>query len=266
MPTVTALYVYPLKAARGVRSPASAVEARGLVGDRRWMLVDQDGRMVSQRTHPSLACLRVAVRGEGIKVEAPGGQQPLSVTAPEARAHRLQVDVHGSVSEAALGPDEAHAWFSRFLEADVRLVHQPPDVRRPVSPAYGSKGDHVSFADGFPVLLTTTASLHDLNARLETPIPMDRFRPNVVVEGAEAFAEDGWRVVQIGEVRFRAVKPCKRCTVTTVNQTTGQQTGAEPLRTLGRYRKQGSGVLFGQNLIPDVGGVVREGDAVEVLE
>ena len=264
MPTVAALYVYPLKAAQGVRASASAVEARGLAGDRRWMLVDRDGRMISQRTHPRLACLRAEGGAEGLVIDAPG-QAALNVAVPEPRAERLPVEVHGSVSEGALGPAEAHAWFSRFLEVDVRLVYQPADVRRSVNPAYGVAGDHVSFADGFPLLLTTTASLQSLNTRLEVPIPMNRFRPNVVVGGTEAFAEDQWRVVQIGAVRFRVVKPCKRCSVTTIDQATGEPTGAEPLRTLGRYRKQQGGVLFGQNLTPDVQGVIREGDAVEVL-
>ena len=264
MPTVAALYVYPLKAARGVRVSASAVEARGLVGDRRWMIVDQEGRMVSQRTHPRLACIRVNAGAESLTVEGPG-QPVLNVAVPKSCAERLQVDVHGSVSEGALGPDKAHAWFSRFLETDVRLVYQPADVRRPVSPAYAMEEDHVSFADGFPLLLTTTASLLDLNARLDVPLPMDRFRPNLVIAGTEAFAEDQWRVVQIGPVRFRVVKPCKRCSVTTVDQATGKRTGTEPLQTLGRYRKQNSGVIFGQNLTPDIQGVIREGDAVDVL-
>ena len=141
----------------------------------------------------------------------------------------------------------------------------PADTIRPVNPAYGRPGDHVSFADGYPALLASEASLADLNSRLAAPVPMNRFRPNLVVDGTEAFAEDGWSRIRIGEVVFRVVKPCDRCVVTTIDQKTGKA-GKEPLRTLSRYRKKDGKVYFAQNLIPDAPGTLRRGDPVEVLE
>ena len=264
MPVVSALYIYPIKSARGIRVPRAEVEARGLAGDRRWMLMDETGRFLSQRTHPRLACVDVRLTSEGLGVEAPG-QRPLRIAEPGASGERLRVQIWKDTLEVRTGPPEAHAWFSRLLGADVRLVYQPADVRRPADPRYAAEGDHVSLADGYPLLLTTRASLRDLNARLAQPVPMDRFRPNVVVDGTDAFAEDGWHVVQIGPVRFRVAKPCKRCVVITVDQATGARQGKEPLRTLARYRTRDGGALFGQNLIPDVRGAIREGDGVEVV-
>ena len=261
MPTVSALYVYPIKSARGIRVPRAVVEARGLAGDRRWMLVDEARRFLSQRTHPRLASVDVRLTPEGLEVEAVG-QGVLAIAEPDATAERLRVEIWKDALDVRAGPPEAHAWFSELLRTDVRLVYQPADVRRAVDPRYGAEGDHVSLADGYPLLLTTRASLGDLNARLARPIPMDRFRPNIVVDGTGAFDEDGWRAVQIGPVRFRVAKPCKRCVVITVDQAAGARQGKEPLRTLARYRTRDGGVYFGQNLIPDVRGVICEGDAV----
>ena len=261
MPTVSALYVYPIKSARGVRVAEAEVEGRGLEGDRRWMLVDANGRFLSQRTHPRLARVDVRLTPEGLEVEAPG-QGRLSIATPRTSGRTVRVQIWEDALDVRAAAPEAHAWFSEWLGMGVRLVYQPPDVRRAVDARYGAAGDHVSLADGYPLLLTTEASLADLNARLAVPVPMDRFRPNVVVAGTDAFAEDGWQAVQIGPVRFRVAKPCKRCVVITVDQTTGARQSKEPLRTLAYYRQRDGGVYFGQNLIPDGRGELREGDGV----
>jgi uncharacterized protein YcbX len=154
---------------------------------------------------------------------------------------------------------EADAWFTALLGTPCRLVTMPSSTVRQVDLGYAEPGDPVGFADGFPFLLISQGSLDELNRRLEHPVPMDRFRPNIVVDGCEPHAEDGWSRVTIGEISFRVVKPCARCVITTTDQQTGER-GREPLRTLATYRRVGNKVLFGQNLIHDGVGAVRVGD------
>jgi uncharacterized protein len=165
---------------------------------------------------------------------------------------------------AALVHDAGSAWLSDALGRRCQLVYMPDDVERAVNPLRGRPGDVVSFADGYPFLLIGQGSLDDLNGRMSAPLPMIRFRPNLVVEGAAAFAEDGWPRVRIGAVTFRNVKPCDRCVMTTVDPETGNK-GAEPLRTLATYRAWGGAVWFGVNLIAENTGTLRVGDAVEAL-
>ena len=261
---LSGLYVYPIKSAAGIPLAESGIDDRGLRYDRRWMLVDDSGRFISQRGLPRLALVRVALEPEGLLVEAPG-MPPLTVP----------YEVQGGLSEAEVWGDRVGVvpvggytdeWFTGFLGARCSLVQLPQASIRPVDPEYGGAGDTVGLADGFPFLLVSEASLEDLNSRLTEPLPMNRFRPNLVVGGSEPFAEDGWESVTIGEVRFRVAKPCSRCKITTVEQSTGVVAGAEPLRTLAEYRKSdrksGGKVLFGQNLIHDRTGRLRVGDRV----
>lgn len=262
--TVSALYVYPVKGAAGTSVEAVTVAPRGFAGDRRWMVVDADGRFMTQRTRPRMALVRPRLLPEGLRLEAPG-MEPLQVARPPADARRIEVEIWKDRVAAVPAERSAHTWWQDFLGVDVRLVYMPPDTRRPVDPAYGRAGDQVSFADGYPVLLATEASLADLNRRLAEPVPMNRFRPNVVVRGSGAFEEDTWQAVRIGEAAFRVVKPCARCVVTTVDQSTGAP-GREPLATLARFRKRDGKVFFGQNLIPDAASALRVGDPVVPAE
>jgi hypothetical protein len=267
MPTLSSIHVYPLKSAAGLAMNEADVERRGLAGDRRWMLVDGEGTFLSQRSHPRLALIDVEATPGGLHLAAPD-RPPIDVPRPDGSAERRTVSVWGDAVEAALASDAAHAWCADFLDVDVRLVHMPDASRRAVDAEYATRDDDVvSFADGYPLLLTTTASLADLNDRLDAPLPMDRFRPNVVVDGAEPWAEDAWRRVRIGGVAFRAVKPCGRCAVTTTDQQTAVR-GKEPLKTLATFRRgaETGKVYFGWNLIPETTGRLRAGDAVDVLE
>ena len=278
---LASIHIYPMKAARAVDLDESAVEPWGLAGDRRWLLVDQDGRFVSQREEPSLA--RVVVRygqdtitnGQGTTTNGPrrisvsaAGCPGRQVTAP-GQPELLKVTVWGSAVLAAAAGPEGDAWFSAYLGRPVRLVYLDDPTRRAVDPQFGRPGDVVSFADGFPLLLTSTASLDELGRWLteagEPPVPMTRFRPNAVVTGAPPWAEDRWRRIRIGAVEFRVVKPCGRCVVTTTDQTTGEVT-KQPLKMLGRRRRLGQQLVFGQNMIPEGPGVIQAGDPVEVLE
>ena len=265
---LASIHIYPMKAARAVDLDESPVEPWGLAGDRRWLLVDEDGRFVSQREEPSLARV-VVTYGQGTISVSSAGFRARQVTAPGGGEQLLKVTVWGStVLAAATGPEDS-AWFSAYLGRPVRLVYLDDPTRRAVDPQYGKDGDVVSFADGYPLLLTSTASLDELGRWLSEdgaqPVPMTRFRPNAVVTGAPPWAEDHWRRIRIGTVEFRVVKPCGRCVVTTTDQITGE-VGSQPLKMLGRRRRFGQQLVFGQNLIPDGPGLIRAGDFVEVLE
>lgn len=258
------LHVYPIKSAGGIPLEVSDVDWRGLRHDRRWMLVDEAGRFMSQRRYPRMALVRVRIEPDHLIVDAPD-MLPLEVPLqPPDRKLRL-AQVWGDLVEVSTVGDEADSWFGKFLGVRCSLVCLPDESIRPVDPAYGGTEDQVGLADGFPFLLVSEASLDDLNARLEHPLPVNRFRPNLVVGDCEPFAEDGWRLIRIGEITLRVVKPCARCTITTVDQRTAV-TSKEPLRTLARFRRAGNKVLFGQNLIHDHTGTLRTGDPVEVVQ
>lgn len=261
MINVSGLFVYPVKGMGGEALASAGVEQRGLAGDRRWMAVDASGRFLSQRTHPRLALINVAARPEGIVLHAPD-RPVLPVQRPRAGAS-CRVVIWKDAVEALPAGAEAHRWLSDYLGDACRLVYMPEESIRPVDPNYGTDGDHVSFADAYPILLTNEASLADLNRRMEEPLPMNRFRPNLVVEGPAAFEEDTWREIQVGAVRMRVVKPCARCAVTTTDQQTAAQ-GKEPLRTLATFRKVADKVYFGVNLIPSEPGTLRRGDPIDV--
>jgi uncharacterized protein YcbX len=227
------------------------------------MLVNPAGRFLTQREHPRLALIQPAADATTVTVSAPG-MPPLTVER-QADGPRREVIVWRDHCQAVDQGDEAAGWFSDFLGRPCRLVRLPDDVTRPVKPRYARRpGDQVAFADGFPFLLLSEESLADLNARLAAPLEMRRFRPNIVVAGAGAYAEDGWRRLRIGALTFDVVKPCQRCAITTVDQATAER-GVEPLRALATYRQVRGGVLFGQNVIHDATGCLHVGDAVTVL-
>ena len=272
---VTDIWRYPVKSCRGERLTEAVVEPWGLAGDRRWMAVDSDGRFVTGREHPRLVLVTPALEGDGaIRLSAPG-LSDLTVPVPEAGiAELIRVKVWSSELDAAVAAQEAGRWLSKVTEMDVRLVYLDDPTRRATSPAHSKDGDVVSFADGYPLLLTSEESLTRVNEWIadgphaaEGPLPMTRFRPNVVVAGDVAFAEDSWRLVKIGDVAFRVAKQCGRCVLTTVDPLAAVR-GKEPLAALARHRRWDGGMWFGVNLIPDEprdGGVITVGDQVTIL-
>jgi hypothetical protein len=269
--TLASIHIYPVKAGRAIDLAEAEVEPCGLEGDRRWLVTDPDGQFITQRAEPTLALVGACYDAAGnLHLSAPG-QPPLPVAAPaEARgAEMLWVSVWQSKVRAAAAGDHADAWFSGYLGRPVRLVHLDDPTRRQVDPEFGVPEDRVSFADGYPLLLTSVGSLDALGRWLiedaQPVVPMTRFRPSVVVAGAAPWAEDGWRRIQIGPVPFRVAKPCGRCVVTTIDQQTAER-GRQPLAMLGRRRRFGQQLVFGQNLIPDATGTIRVGDPVRVLD
>ncbi|HXH26353.1 MAG TPA: MOSC N-terminal beta barrel domain-containing protein [Candidatus Acidoferrum sp.] len=262
--TVSEINVYPVKSLAGWRLGSAKVTGTGFARDREWMVVDQQGGFITQRQYPKMALIKPELSDNTLTLSA---EEAGSVMAPIVEAGtEIAVRVWESDCMAIDQGDQAATWLSNYLGKPCRLVRMAPDFTRHIKEKYQLHGDEsVGFADALPFLLVSEASLDDLNSKLAEPVPMNRFRPNIVVAGGNAFQEDTWKRIKIGEVIFRVVKPCARCETTTINQATGEK-GIEPLETLGTYRTGPKGVMFGQNMVQENTGVVRVGDVIEVLE
>lgn len=250
---VASLHVYPIKGARGVALERAEVLHGGLRHDRRFMVLDQRGAFVTQREHPRMALVQVTVDGDRLTVSSPAPSRASIPIAPEG--YRRRVRVWRDEVEAIDVAGEGAAFFSDLLQQRCSLVFMPLDVIRPIEEPHGGPGDRVGFADAYPVLIASLASLADLNQRLldagAEPVSMDRFRPNIVVQGGAPYAEDLSRTAHIGSLTFRTPKRCSRCQVTNVDPTTGEK-GTEPLRTLASYRAEGNKTWFAMNAIPNL--------------
>ncbi|MCY7387144.1 MAG: MOSC domain-containing protein [Burkholderiales bacterium] len=259
------IHIYPVKALGGIALSQSRVTSRGLQNDRRFLVIDADHQFLTQREHPKMATVWVEIENGEVIFSAPDMETVSFSAAPKELPTRT-VQVWSSHVRAQPVRAEADKWLSDYLGADVHLVYMPDSAERQISPAYSRIGEIVSFADGYPLLIVSEASLADLNTRIVAnggvALPMNRFRPNLVIGGCEAFAEDRLGEVAIGESVFRAVKPCARCQVTTTDQADGVVRGPEPLQTLAMFRDSPNGVLFGMNLIPVKLGSVKVGDRV----
>jgi uncharacterized protein YcbX len=264
--TVAALYVYPVKSCRGHAVPRAKLDARGFAGDRRFLVVDPHGRFLTQRDTPPLALITPEVRDDHLTLSRAGAATISSPLAPLAAATRDVVVWHDTVRALDLGDALAH-WLQDALGRPARLVATGPEFSRPMRKSVARPGDEVAFSDAHPLLIVGESSLDDLNGRLDVALPMNRFRPNLVVRGAPAFAEDRWGRIRIGGVILRASGPCARCVITTTDQNTLERS-REPLRTLALYRRDEDGdVNFGQNYIHETkSGTIAVGDAVEILE
>ena len=266
MPHLQSIRIYPIKSTAGLQLEHCTVQARGLCGDRRMMLVDQQGRFVTGRTHPALTAIRCQRHGDGWRVTAPG-KSPLVLHSDSDAETRIQVTVWADQVSARAFSEEVDQWFSDVLQQPVRLASMDAQSERPIEPGFGQSGDQVSFADGYPLLLISRAAVEELNRHLSTPVKMANFRPNLVVSDCSAHAEDQWHRIRIGEVEFDLVKPCSRCVFTTVDPERHQKrTDGEPLRTLVQYRRREGKVMFGQNIIARGAGRICAGDEVEVLD
>ena len=266
--TLDAINRFPVKSCRGEAVTDAVVEPWGLVGDRRWLVVDADGAQITAREHPAMLLITPTARADGgLELTGPG-TEPVHVPPPSGPL--VDVSVWKTGLAATLADDRG--WFTALLGTAARLVYLDDPTRRPVTSGFARQEDRVSFADGYPLLVATTASLDALNDLVaagsrsdEGPLTMDRFRPNVVVGGGEPWAEDGWRSVRIGGAVFRAVKGCERCVMTTTDPLTAAR-GKEPIATLARHRRWDGKTWFGMNLIPDSPGMtIRAGDEVEIL-
>ncbi|MEM7773258.1 MAG: MOSC N-terminal beta barrel domain-containing protein, partial [Cyanobacteria bacterium P01_A01_bin.37] len=267
------LFIYPIKSAAGIAIEQSTITTRGLEYDRRWMVVGPDGTFMTQRKFPKMALITVKIQADSLVVQAPDMEplvvpltsDPVILGEHEAKvACEQMVEVWGDRCLGWSMGEAARSWFSDVLKTPCDLVYMPDTSKRSVD--HGKFGDEnqVSFADAYPFLLISEASLDDLNQRLDQPVLMNRFRPNLVVSGCDGFAEDSWKSIQVGNVSFQVSKPCSRCVVTTVDQSTGNRS-VEPLKTLATYRHWDGQIWFGQNLIHEALGKISVGDRIQVL-
>ncbi len=268
-PILSAVHIYPIKSCRGTAVTSAELTPWGLQWDRQWMVVTPEGEFLTQRTLPELALVEPVITADSLYLMAPGQrdflvplQQPDSVA---ESAKTIKVRVWGDQCEAIDQGEAVAQWFSRAMGIPCRLVRIGAGYDRPVDAKYDrGQTAQVSFADGYPLLLVSEASLDDLNRRLAEPLPMNRFRPNLVVSGCSAYAEDEWQQIQIQNVPLDVVKPCTRCIITTIDQETTDR-GKEPLATLATYRRWENGVIFGQNLIHRTRGTLAVGSPVQIL-
>lgn len=270
MPTIQSLHIYPIKSVRGIDLTIAQIAPEGLVGDRRWMVVDRAGKFLTQRTHPKLAQIIAEIKADGLLLHY--GAETLFAPYPVARA--LRVTIWEDNATAYVCDDTVNAWLSACLSTDVQLVYNDPKAPRRHKVFAQDRDIPTSFADAYPVLLTTQASLDALNAYMHSqgrdPVTMARFRPNIVVRDSPAWDEDSWQVVKIGETVFDIIKPCTRCIMTTLDTVTGDSCGPAVMDALRALRRSGDprvkGVLFGWNAVPRTAGHVQRGDTFEILE
>ena len=268
---LTEIIIYPVKGMSGIPVNTTRLTPRGLEFDRRWMVVNQQGQFLSQRTHPMLATIVPRISANSIELSQPQHEK-VSIPLQGIEGDRVQVKIWKDECFAVCAHTMVNEWITGILETPAKLVYMPDDVFRGIDTEYRvNEDDIVSFADGYPMLMISRPSLEDLNRHLvnknEAPVPMNRFRPNFVADGCEAYAEDRWESITIGNTCFHGVKPCSRCIVTTIDQGTGVR-GTEPFQTLREYRRKNNKVFFGQNLIPCKNtdhAVIHTGDGIEIL-
>jgi len=270
---VTDLFIYPLKSARGIALEDARIDAYGLIGDRRAMLVDPEGQLITQREMPALARLIVAPTPGALHLGFDGRDDTI-VVAPPHPQRRMDVVVWKSPVSAAVAEDDVNERLSAWFERPVLLVFFDAQSQRIASPDWPGAGTPVTFADGYQILVTTTGSLAALNADMarhdEGGVAMDRFRPNIVIDCDEPWAEDRWSAIEIGGIRLDLVKPCVRCIMTTQDQQTGSREGPNPIPAMGRIRmsidRRAPGPLFGWNAVPQGGGTIGIGVEVSLIE
>ncbi|HTJ68386.1 MAG TPA: MOSC N-terminal beta barrel domain-containing protein [Actinospica sp.] len=270
-PYLASLHIYPVKSCHRVDLETAELEPWGLAGDRRWLVTDEQGQMRTQRVLPRMALIRPTyAAGGGLRLSAPGMPDlELPPVARELGAEAVTVTVWRFTGKVAGAGPEADAWVSSFLGQPSRLVRMDDTSARPTNPAFSLPEDRVSFADGYPLLLASAGSLSALADWIVEmggdPVPMTRFRPNVVVDGTAPWAEDSWQRIRIGDQVFRVVKRCDRCVLTTVDPELGRFAGQQPLKALRKHRREDKAVFFAMNLIPDTTGRLSVGDEFEVL-
>lgn len=268
---ISGIFIYPVKSLRGIPLSSSRLEKRGLQYDRRWMLVDHQGMFFTQREFPEMALLTTEITDEHLVIRhatKPFDALFVPLEVP-LDAPFMKVQVWDDACDALAVSPTADAWLSKILQTPCRLVYMPDDSLRPTDPQYSQPTDIVSFADGYPILIIGEASLADLNQRLSAPVPMNRFRPNLIFSGGTPYIEESWKTFEINNTSFRAIKPCGRCVMTTIDQETTER-GSEPLKTLGSYRLSGKKILFGMNVCWNVDhyteATVNIGDTIKVQE
>jgi uncharacterized protein YcbX len=260
--TLSAITLYPVKSLAGISVNNWKVSKTGLHYDRKWMLIDNAGQFLSQRKLPKMALIKTALTDRHLILSA-SGMENLSLPLNPVDGDIINSTIWRDQCDARSVATKADQWLSYFLKTDCQLVYQPDDMIRPVDANYGLATDNVAFSDGFPFLIISENSLVSLNQQMQLNLPMARFRPNLVISGCPAYAEDSWREISIGEIDFRLPKPCSRCSVPAIDPKTAQ-TGKEPLSTLNQLRKWQNKIYFGQNALHNQCGTLTVGDTVQI--
>jgi len=255
------IFIYPIKSLGGISVDSAIVEWRGLKYDRRFLLVDENKTFMTQRDFPQMALLKPSFAENGFDVLNTKDNSFTFIPFETISTEKIKVQIWDDFCNSVRVSKNLDAWFSNALNIKCSLVYMPDDERRIVEKKYIEEEHIVSFADAYPFLMIGQASLDDLNSRLETRLPINRFRPNFVFTGGKSYEEDEWKDFLIGDIKFSAVKPCARCVITTTNQETAERS-SEPLKTFSEYRKVNNKVMFGMNLICKSTGVVSVGDDV----
>ena len=260
---VSDLFIYPVKSLAGIPVSSAMVEERGFRFDRRWMLIDQDNSFMTQREFPGMALINVNMSLDGLEISDHQKDSSLLVPFSPESHDQITVRIWEDFCLAQPVSTEADQWFSDILSFSCRLVCMPDESRRKVDLQYAIKDEITSFADGYPFLMIGRSSLEDLNAKLEAPVEINRFRPNIVFTGGEPYEEDGLEEFVINGINFFGVKLCARCMITTINPNDATK-GKEPLKTLSSYREKDGHVYFGQNLLHRGSGIISQGDSIEI--
>lgn len=265
---LSALYRFALKSGSAESLEAGGCDALGLIGDRRWMVVDAaTGKFLTQRVLPRMTLLKARWQGEAALLLSAPGMDDLLVAVPASDSAARGVLIWRESLRAPDAGDAAAAWLTRLLDRPCRLVYLPTEQGIQIDQDYARPDERTAFTDGFPFLLIGQRSLDDLSARVGQPLDPRRFRPNLIIADSVPYAEDGWRRIRIGDMEFRVVKPCSRCIIPTIDPLSAERSPTrEPLATLLGYRKGEGGVFFGQNLIAEGTGILKVGMPVEVLE
>jgi uncharacterized protein YcbX len=261
---ISQLFIYPIKSLGGIALNSAEVTDRGLKYDRRWMLIDDNNRFISQREFANMALLRVDMETDGLRVTYTPGQSSILISFYPQTNTMIQATVWDDTCAGILVSPEVDQWFTQVLGINARLIYMTDTLLRAVDPRYAKRQEVTSFADGYPFLLIGQASLDELNTRLQNQIKMDRFRPNIVFTGGDPYAEDTMPHIKINNIDFYGVKRCARCVMITIDQQNATK-NAEPMKVLASYRAQNNKIYFGQNLLHQGSGNISVGDRLEVL-
>ncbi len=261
---ITQINIYPVKSLGGISVNHAVTTARGFQYDRRWMITDDNNVFITQREVHAMALIRTAFNPDGILLyQKENPANCITIPYEIAEGESVQTTIWNDKCTAIHYNKRADEWLTEALSFKCKLLYMPDYSNRPVNPIYAKENEQVSFADGYPYLIIGENSLQDLNNRLEEPLPMNRFRPNLVFSGGNAFCEDNWHDINIGNIKFRALKPCMRCQITTINQENGVPS-KEPLKTLATFRQVNNNILFGMNLLAVTAGEIKVGDAINL--
>ncbi|MGE5496954.1 MAG: MOSC domain-containing protein [Syntrophothermus sp.] len=260
---ISELYIYPVKSLGGISLSTSEITSKGLKYDRRWMITDEKGLFLTQRTYPEMTFLKTSIK-EGLLIisDSRKSDDILELPLEKYTKEILDVTVWDDTVAAYIVSQQADKWLSEKLNMNCRLVYMQDETLRKVDPRYAKNDDTVGFADAFPFLIIGQESLNDLNGRLEKKLPMNRFRPNIVFTGGRPYEEDEWKTFSTQNAGFNVVKPCSRCVLTTTDQETSER-AKEPLKTLSEYRNVNGKIMFGQNLTLAYGTAISVGDIIK---